>query len=112
MLEDREDLETQLVLRERYQHVRLADRPFLPSAAVVPEHRRFAGILRERFVHRLQTHAVRAVRIGEVACCEDVCRPVLLQQLERDAHVFRTDGVLLHLARLVERQVQESRGPG
>src|SRR5690606_10818986 len=37
VLEDREDLEAQLVLRERHQDVRLADRPLLPGTAVVPD---------------------------------------------------------------------------
>jgi hypothetical protein len=48
------------------------------------------------------------VRVRQVAGHEDVLGPVLLDQVQRDLHVTRADLVLLHLPRLVERQVQEA----
>ena len=37
VLEDRLDLEPQLLLRQRHEHVGLGDRPLLPRAAVEPD---------------------------------------------------------------------------
>src|SRR5690606_35043105 len=47
VLEDREDLELQLVLRERDEHVGLGDGPLLPGTAVVPHRGRLTRVLLE-----------------------------------------------------------------
>src|SRR5690606_12497876 len=67
VLEDRHDLLPQLLLGHGLQHVRLRHRPLLPRAAVVPDLRRRAGVALERPLDRFLAHAVRPVRVREVA---------------------------------------------
>ncbi len=50
-----------------------------------------------------------AVRVGEVAGDEDQLRSVLLEQLESDADVFRTDRILVHFSGLIERKIEKAR---
>src|SRR5687768_11942537 len=66
VLEDGENLEPQLFLGKRHEHVRLRDRPLLPGAPVVPHFRRLARILRQCRVDGFLAHAMRAVRVGQV----------------------------------------------
>ena len=80
VLEDRADLEPQLLLRHRHQEVGLGHRPLLPRAAVEPDLRRLAAVALERALDRLLAHAVRAVRVGEVAGDQDDLGPQLLEQ--------------------------------
>src|SRR5690606_37908735 len=70
--------------------------------------RRLATVALEGQFDRLETHAVRPVRIGEVARHQDVFGTVLLDQGERDLDIPLPDGVLLHLSRLVEGEVEEA----
>src|SRR4030095_16992654 len=76
MLEDRADLEPELLLGHRHQEVRLGDRPLLPGAAVEPLLGRPPVVARERARYCLVAHAVRAVRIGEIAGDEEEVRPL------------------------------------
>src|SRR5207249_3182056 len=108
MLEDRADLEPQLLLRERDQQVGFGHRPFLPRATVIPDLGRFAPVALERPVDRFLAHAMGAVGIGEVARHQDDLGPLLLEQLQDDLHVTLPDRILAHLAGLVEGQIQET----
>src|SRR5690606_17028208 len=128
VLEDRLDLETQFLLRERDEPGGLGDGPLLPRAAIQPDlrtpeasgglntdalRRRLllstsrglrrhlllaCGLLRgvtslravqlaERTIDCFLTHAVRAVRIGEIARDEDQIGLMLLDELTDDLDV-------------------------
>src|SRR5881392_1378192 len=62
MLEDGEDLGTQLVLRQRHQHVGFGERPLLPSAAVQPDLGGRRIVLLERARDGRPAHPMGAVR--------------------------------------------------
>ena len=97
VLEDRLDLEPELLLRERHQPGGLGDRPLLPRAAVQP----YLGppaarrhVLGERPIDGLLAHPVGTVRIGEVAGDEHQMRVDLRRSSATIAHVRRPDRAL------------------
>src|SRR5215208_6244757 len=71
VLEDRLDLEPQFLLAHRDEPARLRDVPLLPRAAVEPHLGAREGELLERLVDGFLAHAVRTVRVREVAGHED-----------------------------------------
>ena len=57
--------------------------------------------------HGVQAHAVRAVRIGQIAGRVNLVRLDLPQQVDGHRDVFFAERLLLHAARFVERHVHE-----
>ena len=118
MLEDGLDLQPQLFLGERHEPRRLVNRPLLPRPAIQPDlgtraRSRLAVQLFDGRVDRFLAHAMRAVRIRQIAGHEDLTGLHLSQQLADDLHVGGPDRVLAHLARLIERKIEEAcRGLG
>src|SRR5687767_6686658 len=106
VLEDRLDLELQLILRQRHEPGRFGDRPLLPRATVQPDlrTRRETG---QRAIDRFLAHAMRAVRIRQIAGHEDQVGTTLVQQLPDDSNVVVADRVFADLAGAVERQVEK-----
>src|SRR6188508_3639010 len=107
MLENRLDLEAQLVLRQRHEPRGLGDGPFLPCAAIQPDLRTLVEP-NERAVDRLFAHPMRSVRIGEISSDEDQVWPPLIEELPDDAHVFVADRVLAYATRAVKRKIEET----
>src|SRR5204863_2104423 len=63
----------------------------------------------ERAIDCLFAHAVRAVRIREVAGDEGVLCPDVFEHRADDRNVLWPDRVLANLARLIERQIEKAR---
>ena len=111
VLEDGDALAGHLIRRERNGHLDLIRVPLGPGAAVQPH----VAVLQPGAVleplqgleDRRQAHAVRAVRVGEVAGGVDLVGLDALQQIHGDADVLFSERLLLHPAGLVERQVHE-----
>ena len=113
MLEDRLDLEPELLLRERDQPGGLGHGPFLPGTAVQPHLGPPAARrdeIAERALDRLLAHPVGTVWIGQVAGDEDEVGRHLFEQRPHDGDVRGADRRLLDRPGLVERQVEETRG--
>ncbi len=110
MAEDGEDFRVQLILRQRYQHIRFRERPLLPGATIEPHLGPLSLVALERAFDRGLARAVGAVRIGEIARDEDEIGLRLFDQTLHDRDVLVTQRPLAHLAGPVERQVEEPRG--
>src|SRR5258708_2270005 len=108
MLEDCLDLESQLLLSHRNQPRGLGDTPLLPRTAIQPDLGARNRDLLERAVDRFLAHPVRAMRIREISGDEDDLRADLFQQRAHDGDVGGTNGILAHLAGLIERQVEKT----
>ena len=111
VLEDRLDLEPQLFLRQRHEPRGFVDRPLLPRAAIEPDFRACGND------SSASARSIASLHMRCVPCGSDRSPATkimsglnLLEQRAHDLHVRRPDRILVHLAGLVERQVEEARG--
>src|SRR6185437_8058799 len=114
VLENRLDLESQLLLRQRHEPRGFGKRPLLPGAAIEPDFRRRntardGTLSGERTIDRLLAHPVRAVRIREIAGNEDQVGLELIEQRADDADVGGAHRILAYLPGSIEWQVEKAR---
>ena len=109
--EDGMTLLDELVGAEGYGHVDHAEVPLLPCAAVEPDVALLGPVIVFHHIpcseHGLDTYAVCAVRVGEVASGIDLVGLHLAEEVYHDVDVGFAELALLDAARLIEGEVEE-----